>query len=163
MPKIQATTKQSKEGWKSPDGKIVSFDIILEVDGQEFKCQTYSKQIAEVGWSGEVETYEKKGYTYVKQPQKEGWDNGGGGGAPRGGGGGNRPPQDNYTMYLSYVKDIAVALIAADKYSTDQLNEIANDVATTGEMFYAMRPDAPAATDTTKSDLDKVFDGETGS
>lgn len=159
MPQFQATTKQSKEGWRSPDGKIVSFDLILEVDGQEFKCQTYSKQIAEIGWSGEVETYEKKGYTYVKQPQKEGWDNSGGGAPRASGAGGGRQPQDNFTMYLSYAKDIGIACIKDGKFDDKLFSEVLEAVEAGGAQLFAGRPDAPVAKENTTSELDKVFEG----
>ena len=72
MPIFKAKTTSSKEGWKSDDGKITRFDITMDYEGKELKTQTYSKQISEVGWEGEVESYEKNGYTLVKQPQKEG-------------------------------------------------------------------------------------------
>lgn len=142
MPKVSGKVTQSKSVWRSPDGSREIFELMLDVDGKQFRAKTYSKDISQVGWSGEVETYEKQGRngseTFVKQPPKEsGWSSGGG----RGFGGGQKIPVDNYTMYLSYVKDIAVALINGKAYTVERLNEIANDVATAGEMFYEMRPD----------------------
>ena len=80
MPTIEVTTTQAKEVWRSPDGQRVLQEVVLDVKGHPFRAKTYSSQIAEVGWTGTVETYEKEGKrgmeTFVKQPQKEGFSGG---------------------------------------------------------------------------------------
>lgn len=161
MPQLQVTTKTAEKVWSSPDGQRVIQKLTLDYNGQEVTAKTYSKAIAKPGWTGTVETYEKAGNngveTFVKQPQSDA--NPYGGSAPSGA---TKPnygkPQDNYTMYLSYVKDIAVALINSDKYSVEQLNTIASDVADVGEAFYDVRPDNKETGNVVeKTAVDKVF------
>lgn len=81
MPVMDVTTTQAKEIWRSPDGQRVIFELTLEANGQPFPAKTFSKEIAEIGWSGSVETYEKPGRggieTFVKQPQKDQYRGGG--------------------------------------------------------------------------------------
>lgn len=75
MPRFNVTTKTGNSVWKSPDGQREIFEVTLDYNGQEVKAKTYSKDIPVVGWSGEIETYEKEGRngseTFVKQPPKE--------------------------------------------------------------------------------------------
>lgn len=83
MPTAQATTKEAEQIWASPDGQRKLRKVIMEVNGASVEVRTYSDQIATVGWSGTVETYEKPGkdghaaQTFVKQPPKEGGYSGG--------------------------------------------------------------------------------------
>src|SRR5258707_14638136 len=76
MPNLHISVKQAQEVWRSPDGQRVLYGIIMEVGGKEAKAKTYSKAIATIGWSGDIETYEKTGRdgveTFVKQVPKEG-------------------------------------------------------------------------------------------
>lgn len=69
-----ATTTASRSVWKSPDGAREIFEVVLDVAGQPMKANTYSEIIAVVGWSGEVESYEKESkrgpQTFVKQAPK---------------------------------------------------------------------------------------------
>lgn len=78
MPKLNVKTLESKVGWTNPENAdMVSYDVVIDVNGRKAQARTYSKAIAEVGFEGEVETYEKKDHTYLKQVQKEGaWNNG---------------------------------------------------------------------------------------
>lgn len=77
MPQFEVKTTEARSVWKSPDGQREIFDVTLDYDGQAVSASTYSKDIATVGWSGTVETYEKEGkggrpsQTFVKQPPKE--------------------------------------------------------------------------------------------
>lgn len=171
MPRLEnVKITGAEEVWKSPDGQRTIHEVTFDYEGHPMKAKTYSSAIAAIGWSGTLESYEMEGkggrpsQTFVKQPPKEGGFTGsfntsntaarGTGTAPTG-----LKPFDNYTMYLSYVKDIAVALINSKAYTVERLNEIASDVANTGEAFYNQRPDAPK-TDTApeKTELDKAFD-----
>jgi hypothetical protein len=105
MPNMQATTKLSEKVWSSPDGQKTIYKVTLEADGQQVTAKTFSDAISQIGWSGQVETYEKEGRqgseTFVKQPPKEGGWQGGGGGKSYGGGG-SKPQADQFTMYLSH-------------------------------------------------------------
>lgn len=84
MPQFSTTTKAANSVWKSPDGSREIFEVTLDYEGQAVKAKTYSKDIATVGWSGTVDTYEKPGrdgsQTFVKQPPKEGGSYGSQGG-----------------------------------------------------------------------------------
>lgn len=75
MPTVQVTTKTATQVWKSPDGQRTINEVELDWEGKTLKAKTYSDAIATVGWSGEVESYEKQGRngneTFVKQPPKE--------------------------------------------------------------------------------------------
>lgn len=167
MPTLQVKTVSAEQVWSK--GDLVISKLVLDYNGQEVQAKTYSKSIAVPGWSGTVETYEKQGRngseTFVKQPLKEGGYSGGsssqtGTQASRSYPQQAKPGFDSYTMYLSYVKDIAVALINTKAYTEERLQELATQVAATGEMFYAMRPDGDAKKPETAPDtsgLDKVF------
>lgn len=77
MPVFNATTKSAESVWKSPDGQREIFSVKLDVGGKEFEAKTYSRDISQAGFTGEVESYEKPGQngkpaqTFVKQAQKE--------------------------------------------------------------------------------------------
>lgn len=139
MATLNVTTKSAEQVWASPDGKMTIFKLLLEMDGKTFEAKTYSKAIANVGWSGEIESYEKQGKqgaeTFVKQPQKEGF----GGGFS---GGGRSKLQDQFTMYLSYAKDLAVASIHDDKFDDKMYTELLGAVEAGGAQLYAGRPNA---------------------
>lgn len=143
MPTLEVTTKYSRSVWKSPDGQREIFEVTLESDNQELKAKTYSKDIGQVGWVGTVESYEKEGRngaeTFVKQPQKEGFQGGGSFGrqsssrtaAP------SKFSGDQFTMYLSYAKDIAVALLASKEgFSEEKYGVMLDAVALGGETLY---------------------------
>ncbi len=101
-----AKVKEAQEVWKAPDGQRTLYTITVDTEHGEVALKTWSNQISKVGWTGDLETYEKEGKngleTFAKQPLKEG---GFGGGAK------GKTPIDTRTMYISYAKDVAVALI----------------------------------------------------
>lgn len=160
MPTINAITKSSKQVWASPDGQKKIFKVLLEVDGAEMQASTYSDAIAKVGWAGEVETYEKTGKfgieTFVKQAKKEGY-----GGYPNKG---TKPQGDQYTMYLSYAKDVLVAQI--NNGAKPDFDVAMQTIIAGGHMLYDSRPNAIASVEPikeelpAKSELDSLFDAE---
>lgn len=150
MPTLQVKTVSSKEIWKTPDGQKVIWEVQLDMNGTVYTAKTYSKAISQIGWSGTVESYEKPGRngseTFVKQPQKEqGYQ-----------GKSSQQPKNEFTMYLAYVKDIAVALINAGK-SLDELPAIVERVALEGKHLFSLREgaDTPLVSET-PVDEDKV-------
>lgn len=165
MPNLQVKTTSSEMVWQSPDGSRKIFKLVLDYNGQQVQAKTYSNDIAKVGWSGEVMTYEKTGRsgaaeTFVRQPAKEG---GYQGGSPAGKPSYSKPQADPFTMYLSYAKDLVVAHIAAQTKDGVKLSldESIAETARYGRELYDSRPDAPEKPQTdVKSELDEVF-GET--
>lgn len=136
MARLQVTTKDAEQVWQSPDGKITIFKVSLEYEGKAFEAKTYSKAIATVGWSGEVESYKKPGRNgdeaFVKQPQKEG------------GFGGSRRDVDPFTMYLSYSKDLAIAMLDKGVVDEAAFGEVLNTILLGGKTLYEGRPTAQA-------------------
>ena len=148
MPQFEAVTKLSESVWRSPDGQREIFKVTLEVDGQPMVAKTYSKDISAIGWSGTVDTYEKQGTrgseTFVKQPPKEGGFTPQQASSPKSTGvASSKPSFDNFTMYLSYAKDVAVAMIKDGKLDEAAYGAVLEAVAAGGETLYDHRPDAP--------------------
>lgn len=76
MPIINGvTTKSIKQVWQSPDGQRTINEVTMDYEGKLFKANTFSNDIASIGWSGDVESYDKPGrngsQTFVKQAPKE--------------------------------------------------------------------------------------------
>ena len=149
MPKFQTTTNNSQQVWASPDGQRVIYQVALDYNGQTVSAKAYSKDIAQVGWTGEVETYEKEGRNgseqFVKQPQKEGYSGGGSPSRSYGGGnsgGGSKPVGDTFTFYLAYAKDLMVASMAAGNAPEQSYTELLDAVLVGGYQLYAGRPGA---------------------
>lgn len=159
MPQVQVKTIEAEQVWQKGDMTI--WKVVFDYNGQKFQAKTYSKAISAPGWSGTVETYEKEGRngseTFVKQPQKEG------GFQPRQGGGAGSyqrsAPQDQFTMYMSYAKDIAVALMdKTGDIDQEKFNTAIQAVIEGGQTLYEARPGAPA----TQTQEDKPTDDENG-
>lgn len=152
-------TKAAEQVWASPDGKMTIFQVTLEYEGKDFKAKTYSKAVATVGWSGTIESYEKPGRngaeTFVKQPQKEGgWQGGGGGG-------GSKPQGDQFTMYESYAKDLAIACVISTAkgvvFDSSTYEELLEAVAGGGEQLFAAHSNAGKETAEIAQTANKVF------
>lgn len=162
MPAINGKTKSAKQVWASPDGQKKIFKITLDVGGEDMEASTYSDAIASVGWSGELDTYEKEGKygteTFVRQPKKEGF----GGGFSGGKSYAAKPQGDQYTMYLSYAKDIMVAMI--NNGHKPEFDVALQTIIGGGHMLYESRPSAETpkteVVSVAKSELDSLFSGE---
>lgn len=158
MPLLEVTTKKAEQVWASPDGQRVIYELEMEWQGKPVRAKTYSKDIATVGWFGNVETYERPGRkgpeTFVKQPQKEGDFRGGG--KPR------NAPSDTFTMYLSYAKDLVVAHITSQtkEGAALSLDDSVAAIIQYGIQLYENRPNAPVRAVVEKepdgTQLDKV-------
>lgn len=146
MPTLKVTTKSAEKVWASPDGKMVISKVVFDYNGQSLEAKTYSNAIAVPGWVGEVESYEKQGKmgseTFVKQPQKE---QGAYGGGSYKGGGASRPMTDPFTMYLSYAKDLVVALVNTTGFDESQLKTLLDATVDAGKFLYEARPGADSA------------------
>jgi hypothetical protein len=125
MPILNVTTKSSEVVWTSPDGQRTIYKLTLDYEGKPVAAQTFSKEIATEGWSGDVETYEREGkagrpsQTFVKQPPKEGGTYGGGTQSgsqqtSQGSGGGRFQPKDEKAIKAMWSIGQAVQL-----YSTN--------------------------------------------
>lgn len=145
MAVLEVTTTAANSVWKSPDGQREIFEVALDYKGAPFKAKTYSKDISTVGWAGEVESYEKEGkagmpvQTFVKQPQKEKF-------VPKTQAGG-KFGNDQFTMYLSYAKDLAIACLTPTPkggvFNDVLFAEMLGVVEAGGAQLYAARPGAP--------------------
>lgn len=149
MPKFEVTTKSAEQVWKSPDGQRTINKVVLDYNGSPVEASTYSSAIATVGFKGEVETYEKPGKfgveTFVKQPPKEGGytqQQGGQRQSSTGGGGYSKSSSDNFTMYLSYAKDLAIALQQTEGFDVDKFKTLLKATAEGGHALYSQRPEA---------------------
>lgn len=143
MPILEnVTTKSAEEVWRGGDRTI--WKVVMDVQGKEFKAKTYSSVIASSDFTGDVLTYDKPGKfgseTFVKQAPKED--------AAQSPLRATATPTGSlasgkYEMYLSYSKDLLVALqqtTGFDQTAFDKLLQAAIDGANT---LYAARPDAP--------------------
>lgn len=175
MPQIQVSVTAAKEVWKSPDGQRTINEVTLDYNGSPVTAKTYSSDIAVVGWSGTVETYEKPGRngieTFVKQPPKEGGFGQSQSHSSTGTGGSKysaKPQGDQFTMYLSYAKDIAVAMImTAGTISPDEYRAALDRVADGGELLFNKHNNPGAVTEDmlssaevdgiSKEDLNNLF------
>lgn len=135
-------TLNSKQIWQSPDGSRTLFEVMFTSEdealaGKHVKAQTYSQAIAETGWSGEVESYKKSDkqgniQTYLRQPPKEtGYSNL----AP------SKSSQVNkefntQTMYYSYAKDVAVALVEGPGLTTQRFEDAINLIILGGDKLF---------------------------
>jgi len=64
---MQVTTTHSEQVWQSPDGEKTIWNVTLTADGKEYQLKTFSKSVATVGYSGEVESYvNQRGDRFVK-------------------------------------------------------------------------------------------------
>lgn len=163
-----AKTVTSESIWRSPDGQREIFKVSLEVAGKQFEAKTYSKDISNVGFSGDIESYEKPGRggkpaeTFVKQAPKDGGAFGSGiqTSAPRGSAQSTGGKFDNYTMYLSYAKDIAVAMLdKSGKLDEAAYGQVLSAVSNGGDTLYEGRPDAPKKdVNVDPQELDVVID-----
>lgn len=146
-----------KPTWVSPNDdsdnapRIVAHRIVMDVNGKENTLETYSDAIAQQGWQGMVEIYEKNKRFYVRQAPKDNFN-------------ASNPAQglssynnkttpsipkattgftdNSHTMYTAYAKDIAVALIAASagEWHDARYREIMDDVSEAGIRLYQCRP-----------------------
>lgn len=129
-----AKTVDSRLSWSSTDGKIKIYDVVLSADGNLVKARTYSGVICKQLWAGDVETYEKTNKngtvdTYVRQAPKEN--------SPYAAKEGNK---DQYTMYLSYAKDVAIALIETSGFTKSQFDSLLEDIVAGGKYLFDNRP-----------------------
>jgi hypothetical protein len=156
-----AKVLSSTQIWASPDGQRKIYELNIQLDtGQTVTAKSYSDRLT-TGFVGDIETYEKPGRngveTFAKQAPKEGGFTPGGGGFK---GGGAKPMADPFTMYLSYAKDIAVAMIAKNdvgQLDEKKFGEVLAIVLKGGHTLHDGRPgaepqqaqlDTPAAPDT---------------
>ena len=63
--------------WSTPDGSRTIYTVYMEIDGKPQVYKTYSGAVAEAGFEGDIETYEKDGRqgkeTFVRQVEERRW------------------------------------------------------------------------------------------
>jgi hypothetical protein len=98
---MRGRTIESKQVWQALDGQKTIWEVTLEADGQKQMYKTYSPKIAQLGFEGEITTYQSpKGDTFVKQPQQQG-----------GYGGGKYRPRDDAAIRAQFAIKTAVTTI----------------------------------------------------
>lgn len=149
MPSLNVKTVAAEQVWKSPDGQRTIFKVALDTGNGNMEAKTYSGAIGNVGWSGEIITEEKQGRngaeTFVKQPPKEGGFTPYQGGSQKSTGGtgsssSSKREFDNFTMYLSYAKDLVVALQQTEGFKQDVYEQLLTATIKGGKALYEHRP-----------------------
>lgn len=76
---MKVETTNSRQVWQSPDKQRTIWEVnVKDESGKVWPLKTYSSEISEVGFSGEVETYDgKDGQKFVRQPKPQGGYGGG--------------------------------------------------------------------------------------
>jgi hypothetical protein len=66
---MQAKTTNSEQIWRAPDGRRSIWEVQLRGDdGHEYRLKTYSPQVAQLGFSGQVKSYLNRfGERFVRQ------------------------------------------------------------------------------------------------
>jgi hypothetical protein len=66
---MNVKTTHVEQLWQSPDGKRTIWEVnLLGDDGREYRLKTYSPKISEMGFSGEVRSYQNfRGERFVRQ------------------------------------------------------------------------------------------------
>jgi hypothetical protein len=118
MPKFTGRTVQIKNNgqpiWQQGDRTI--WEVVVDAGGHQASVKTYSQAIAQVGFQGEMETYEKPGRngseTFVRQaPKEDGYP-------PRVGGTtsarSNYTPRDDAAIKAMWAVGQAVTLVTSD-------------------------------------------------
>lgn len=70
---MKAKTIASEQVWRASDGSRTIWKVELSADdGRKYQLQTYSGEIAKIGFEGEVESYiGPRGDMFVRQPKQE--------------------------------------------------------------------------------------------
>lgn len=143
---IKAVSSQTRS-YETKFGPMISYKVMFE--GEETpvevsqKAATAAPKVGDVV-EGTIDTSGQYGPKFKKE-----YNQGGFGGAPRGGSsGGNKYQSDPFTMYLSYAKDVAVALIGTkDGFDADKFADILEQVELGGKTLYGSRPGAEEKTE----------------
>lgn len=152
---IEAVAKEIRE-YSSKFGPMKSYKVKLsgELDPVEISQKdTTPAPVAGEKISGTITDTE-----YGKKFKKE--YNPQGGSTQGGFRGGSKPSGSDFTMYLSYAKDLVVAHVTSETKSTLSLEDSVAATLQYGHMLYEGRPDAPKATPEAKVSEDKAEDSE---
>lgn len=164
MPRLDVKTTAAKEVWKSPDGQRKIYELVMDYKGKPVKAQTFSEKIAEVGWTGEVESYERGNHTFVRQtPKEDGY-------APRSSGGTTNSstskyvPKDEKAIQAMWATGQAVQLVVATKPKDliGQVEAYAQELFLMVDRVKVVAPDVPdePETPTESPEPDVVHDPE---
>lgn len=155
---VKIKVENAEQVWASPDGTRKLYKLEATYNGKPIdNVKTYSGVIAQSGWEGEVETRDgKDGEVLVRQHKEEQT-----GGYSRSSFK-SKPGASEDMMKLAYAKDIAVALINADRYAPDLLNSIVTEVGAAAELFASPPEPTVSSKEATKEieveDVDKAVD-----
>lgn len=139
MPSIEllnAKTVWVGEPYQVPGTDIRIWKIKLEINGQRDTYSTMSQAVATDGFAGDLELYTNdKGKEYVRQLKKPDSP-----GVAQGHG-------DQFTMYLSYAKDLVVALQESSGFDKELFKTLLSATIKGGKALYNARPGATEAPD----------------
>lgn len=133
---IEAVAKDTRT-YDSKYGKMISYKVKLP--GVNDPVEVSQKESTPAPKPGDVLKGTIEGSNFGPKFKKEFTPKAGGGG-----GGGGRET-DPFTMYLSYAKDIAIALTVDGKLDKAAYAEILADVSAGGMVLYESRPNASPA------------------
>ena len=143
---IKAVNPQTR-AYSTKFGEMVSYKVLFEgIDTPVEISQKASSKAPAVGDSvdGTIDMSAPYGPKFKKEFGGGQGFGGGGSSTPQANRGtGSRQNSDPFTMYLSYAKDVAVALIASKNgYDASKFAEVLDDVITGGKTLYGSRPGA---------------------
>jgi len=146
---IKAVNPQTRS-YETKFGPMVSYKVLFEgIDQAVEISQKSTSKAPEVGdvVEGTIDMSGQYGPKFKKEYNQGGF----GGGRPTAGasaGGGSKFEKDPFTMYLSYAKDVAVALIASKEgFNEQKFADILDSVITGGKTLYGSRPGADEGTE----------------
>lgn len=151
---IRAVNPQVRS-YETKFGQMVSYKVLFEGDTTPVeisqKATTPAPKEGDVV-DGTIDTSGQYGPKFKKEFNQGGFGGGFSGSASASTGqssgfkAGGKFQSDPFTMYLSYAKDVAVALIGSKNgYDAEKFAEVLDDVITGGKTLYGSRPGAEEA------------------
>lgn len=127
---MKVTTKTAKQTWQSPDKQRTIWEVTISDGDKDYGLKTYSEEIAQVGFQGDVETYvNNRGDRFVRQVPKEKASYGGKGG-------GNYQPRDDAGIKAQFAIKAAIAFCPKPENARDM--EAISAIEDVAMHFYAM-------------------------
>lgn len=154
--RIVAVQNNGAPTWQSPDGQKKLWAVTVEVNGRQLAAKTWDQALSVVGYSGEIEAYEKQDKrgnleTWVAPPR-----------AQQSGGyqarsGGDYKPKDETAIKAMWAIGQAVECIGSD---LAQIETYAHELFAMVERIKAGKPvETPTVAEPVTSELNSLFGG----